>query len=35
MHKLFIVVFGLLAAANAFSLLDVAKEEWSAFKVSE
>lgn len=33
MNKLLIVLFGLVAAANAVSFFDLVKEEWNAFKV--
>lgn len=35
MNKLLIVFLGLIAAASAVSLLDLVKEEWHAFKVSD
>lgn len=34
MNKLFIVFLGLFAVANAFSILELVKEEWHAFKVN-
>jgi len=33
MNKLLVVLFGLVAAANAVSFFDVVKEEWHAFKL--
>lgn len=33
MNKLLVVLFGLVAAANAVSFFDLVKEEWHAFKV--